>query len=259
MNMSGQVSKVITERRGRVLVITLNRPEARNAFDYDTAVGMEAAIDLLDSDNELWIGIIAGAGKHFCAGADLKAVVSGKQAKTEKRGGFGIFERPSKKPLIAAVEGYAVGGGFELCLSCDLVVAARTAMFGLPEVRHNVVAIGGALFRLQKRIPYNLAMELALTGSFKAAPFFHEHGVVNRLAEEGEALHMAHKLADEILANGPSAVWATREIIFRSNFWDENVAWQEQMTVAQSALDSQDAREGLRAFAEKRKPIWKGH
>src|SRR6202167_6075212 len=172
--------RILTERRGHVLVITINRPEARNAFDGASAQAMEAAVDRLDAEDDLFVGVISGAGGNFSAGADLKAAARGERAATAP-GRFAMFARPPGKPVIAAVEGYAVGGGFELCLSCDLIVAARTAMFGLPEVRHNVVAIGGGLFRLPRRMPYHLAMELALTGEVPDAEFFHPPGVGDRV------------------------------------------------------------------------------
>jgi enoyl-CoA hydratase len=253
-----QRQNVICERRGHILIITIDRPEARNAVDYETSLQMEAALDALDADPDLRVGIITGSNKTFSAGADLKAAAKGESSITERRGGFGAFARPSLKPTIAAVEGFAVGGGFELCLSCDLVVAARGAKFGLPEVRHNVVAVGGALFRLPRRIPYNVAMEMAITGHFRNAEDLYALGFVNRLAEEGQALSVALSFAEEVLANGPTAVWASREIMFQSNNWTDEAAWSEQWKIARVALDSEDAKEGLRAFAEKRKPQWKG-
>ena len=249
--------RILTERRGHVLVITINRPEARNAFDGASAQAMEAAVDRLDAEDDLFVGVITGAGGHFSAGADLKAVARGERAST-RRGGFGIFARPPRKPVIAAVEGYAVGGGFELCLSCDLIVAARTARFGLPEVRHNVVAVGGGLFRLPRRMPYHLAMELALTGEFKDADYFHRMGVVNRLVETGQALDAAVDWAQALLANGPTALAATKEIVQHSADWTDEEAWGAQMAYARRALESEDRKEGLAAFAEKRKPVWKG-
>ena len=248
---------ILTERRGHVLIVTVNRPQARNAFDNATATAMHAAMDLLDETDELFLGVITGAGGTFCAGADLKAAARGERASTE-RGGFGMFKRPSRKPLIAAVEGFAVGGGLELCLSCDLIVAAKTAVMGLPEVRHNVVAVGGGLFRLPRRIPHHLAMELILTGEFRGAEFFHQMGLVNRLVEPGAALDEALRLADAILVNGPTALAASKEIAFASSEWTEEEAWVAQWPIAERALNAEDRTEGLAAFAEKRKPIWKG-
>jgi enoyl-CoA hydratase len=250
--------RILTERRGPIFVVTINRPEAKNAFDSATSAAMNAAMDELDREDELFVGVITGAGGTFSAGADLKEAASGVKREPVPRGGFGVFAQPPRKPLIAAVEGYAVGGGFELCLACDLIVAARNAKFGLPEVRHNVVAIGGALFRLPRRIPYHLAMELALTGEFRDAEFFHRLGVVNRLSEPDGALDTALELAERLLANGPTALSATKQIIQRSSDWTDEEAWREQMVYARRALESEDRKEGLRAFAEKRKPQWKG-
>ena len=249
--------RILTERRGNILVVTINRPEARNAFDSISAQAMHAAMDLLDREDELFVGIITGAGGVFSAGADLKAVARGERAVTD-RGGFGMFNRPSRKPLIAAVEGYAVGGGLELCLSCDLIVAARDAKLGLPEVKHNVVAVGGGLFRLPRRIPYHIAMELALTGGFQSAEFFHRYGLVNRVTEPGKALDGALALADLLLANGPTAVAASKEIMFRSANWTDEQGWKEQAPIAAVAFNAEDRTEGLRAFAEKRTPVWRG-
>ena len=249
--------RVLTERRGHVLEITINRPEARNAFDAASALALEAAADRLDAEDDLFVGVITGAGGNFSAGADLKAAARGERAAT-RRGGFGMFAKPPRKPVIAAVEGYAVGGGFELCLSCDLIVAARTAKFGLPEVRHNVVAIGGGLFRLPRRMPYHLVMELALTGEFRDAEFFHRQGVVNRVVETGQALEAAVDWAQTLLTNGPTALAATKEIVRHSADWTDEEAWSAQMAYARRALESEDRKEGLAAFAEKRPPIWTG-
>lgn len=250
--------RILTERRNHVFVITINRPEARNAFDAESAQALEAAADTLDADDSLFIGVITGVGGTFSAGADLKAAARGERGATSKRGGFGFFAKPPRKPVIAAVEGFAVGGGFELALSCDLIVAAKTAKLGLPEVRHNVVALGGGLFRLPKRMPYHIAMELALTGEFRDAEFFHRLGIVNRLAEEGRALEDAVTWANAMLVNGPTALAASKEIIFHSSEWSDQEAWREQMAYASRALNSEDRKEGLKAFAEKRKPIWQG-
>lgn len=249
--------RVLTERRGPILIVTINRPDARNAFDKTSAEAMHEAMDLLDDTDELFVGIITGAGGNFSAGADLKAVARGERAVTG-RGGFGLFRRPPRKPLIAAVEGYAVGGGLELCLACDLIVAARDARMGLPEVRHNVAAVGGGLFRLPRRIPYHLAMELALTGAFRDAEFFHRHGLVNRIAAPGEALSEAIAFAEELIVNGPTALAASKQIMWQSANWTDEEAWEKQAPLAAIAFDAEDRAEGLRAFAEKRKPQWKG-
>lgn len=256
--MSDVEQRIITERRGPILVVTINRPQAKNAFDNLTSKQMNEAMDLLDEDDSLFIGIITGAGGTFSAGADLIEVGKGVKRERQPRGGFGVFGKPPRKPLIAAVEGYAVGGGFELCLACDIIVAAKTAKLGLPEVRHNVVAIGGGLFRLPKRMPYHLAMELALTGELREAEFFHKAGVVNRLTEEGCALNEALAFAEKLLVNGPTALAASKQIIRHSYEWKEEEAWAAQMPIANVALESEDRREGLQAFKEKRKPIWKG-
>lgn len=251
-------SRVLLERHGPILLVTINRPEAKNACDIETAYEINAAMDLLDSESSLFAGVITGAGGDFSAGADLKAVAKGGQRERPPRGGFGIFKRPPRKPLVAAVEGVAVGGGLELCLSCDLIVAARNARMGLPEVRHNVVAIGGGLFRLPRRIPYHIAMELALSGELKTADFFANLGLVNRIVEPGTAVQEAITLLDKLLLNGPTALAATKEIIFQSSEWTEAEAWTQQLPFADIALQSEDRKEGLKAFAEKRKPVWQG-
>lgn len=254
----GTSDRILTEQRGPILVVTINRPEAKNAFDDESSHAMCAAMDMLDEKDELFVGIITGAGGNFSAGADLKAAAKGERGPRPHRGGFGIMKRPPRKPLIAAVEGYAVGGGMEMCLCCDLIVAARDAKFGLPEVRHNVVAIGGGLFRLPRRVPYHVAMEMALSGEFKDADFMARYGLVNRIAEPGAALDTAIGLAEQLLANGPTALAASKEIIWQSTDWTDEQAWDNQMPIAMKAIDSEDRREGLKAFAEKRKPVWKG-
>ena len=248
---------ILTETRGPILIVTINRPQARNAVDRDMAEQISAAMDRLENETELFLGIITGAGGSFSAGADLKKAAAGERSHAA-RGGFGLFVDRPMKPLIAAVEGVAMGGGFELCLACDLIVAARGARFGLPEVKHNVLAVGGGLFRLPRRLPYHLAMEMALLGELRDDEFFHRWGVVNRLAEPGQALADAITLAERMLENGPTALFAAKEIITRSRDWSEADSWQSQLPIAARALDSEDRREGLAAFAAKRKPVWKG-
>lgn len=243
---------------GNILLIRINRPEARNAFDGAAAREMEAALDRLDATPELFAGIIYGEGGNFSAGADLKAIARGEACGTERRGGFGIFKKSSNKPLFAAVEGFAVGGGMELCLACDLVIAAQTARFGLPEVRHNTVAIGGGVLRLQRRIPHHIAMEMALTGEPREAAFLERWGLVNRLCPEGTALETALEWARKILRGGPMALSATKEIISASPYWGEQESWDKQAEIMQRVLESEDLKEGLAAFAEKRKPVWRG-
>lgn len=250
--------RILTMRRDHILVVTVNRPQVRNAFDSQTSDEMNAAMDMFDADPELFIGVITGAGGTFSAGADLKELRAGKRRERPPRGGFGLFARPARKPLIAAVEGFAVGGGFEMCLACDLIVASRDSKFGLPEVRRNLVATGGGLFRLPRRIPYHLAMELALTGDIVSAERLHACGLVNRITEPNGALAEAVRLAEKLLANGPTALYATKEIIRRSADWSEEQAWREQLDCARIALESEDRQEGLAAFAEKRKPRWRG-
>ncbi|MCC8967090.1 crotonase/enoyl-CoA hydratase family protein [Bradyrhizobium sp. Pear76] len=252
------MSTILTERRGPILLITIDRQDVRNAVDRATAGALEAAADLLDSDDSLFVGVLTGAGGTFCAGADLKAAARGERAITDRRGGFGFFAQPPRKPVIAAVEGYAVGGGFELCLACDLIVAARDARFGLPEVRHNLVASGGGLIRLPRRMPYHLAMEVALDGQPRSAQFFHRAGVVNRLAEPGQALSVAIAWAEGLLVNGPTALAATKQIVSRALDWTEAEAWESQAPFVKSVRDSEDRKEGLAAFAEGRKPVWRG-
>jgi enoyl-CoA hydratase len=247
-----------TEVRGNVLVIALNRPHAKHAFNGALARALSDTLDRLDDDPSLSIGVITGTGGTFSSGQDLKALLTGDRGHTDARGGFGIMKRPSDKPLIAAVEGYAVAGGFELALSTDLIVAARDAKFGLPEVKRGLVAVGGALFRLPRRIPYHVAMEMALTGELYAAERLRELGLVSRVVEPGTALESALTLASSIAENGPLALRATKQILFQSNAWSDEQAWSEQMKLAAPAFKSEDAKEGPRAFAEKRKPVWRG-
>ncbi len=245
---------VRVEADGDVLVVTIDRPDARNAVNLAVAEGLAAAVDRLDGDDALRVGVLTGAGGTFCAGMDLKAFVAGERPFVDGRGFAGIVRRPPVKPLIAAVEGWAVAGGFEVALACDLIVAARDAHFGIPEVKRGLVAAGGALIRLPRRIPYHLAAELALTGDPIDAERAHAVGLVARLADPGGALAAARELAATIAANGPLAVAATKRILAA----DESGAWERQAQFADPVFVSEDAREGARAFAEKRPPVWRG-
>jgi enoyl-CoA hydratase len=256
--MSEDEQAVLTERRDGVLLITLNRPDARNAVNGALAQGVADALDALDADDELRIGVLTGAGKGFSAGMDLKAFVAGERPHVEGRGSAGIVQGLPDKPLVAAVEGYAIALGLEIVLSCDLVAAARDARFGLPEAKRSLVAVAGGLIRLPRRIPYVVAMELALTGDFVEAPRAYELGLVNRLTEPGSALDAALALAATIARNGPLAVDASKRIVRGAMEWSEEEAWERQGEIAGPVFTSEDAREGATAFAEKRDPVWKG-
>ena len=250
---------IVTERiDDHILLIRMNRPNRRNAFDGATAAAMEAAIDDYEADEALRCAVLAGSDVVFSAGQDLIAAASGDMAVAARRGGFGIMKLPPVKPIIAAVEGHALAGGLELCLSCDLIVSSRTATMGIPEAARSLVAIGGGCFRLPKRIPYHLAMELALTGKSWPATRFAELGLVNKLTEPGHALDGALELAREVAAAGPLAVKASKQIIAHSYDWTDAQGWENQMEYVKPLLSSADLQEGLRAFAEKRPPHWQG-
>jgi enoyl-CoA hydratase len=249
---------VLLERRERILVMTLNRPEQRNAVNAALAGGLAAGLDELDADDGLSIGVITGAGKGFCAGMDLKAFVAGESPHVPGRGFAGIAERSAAKPLIAAVEGFAVAGGLEVALACDLIVAARGARFGIPEVKRGLVAAGGGLLHLPKRLPRNVAMEMALTGDPILAERGAELGLVNRLAEPGEALSVALELAGAIAENGPLALAASKRILTEAADWPEAEFFTRQKEISGPIMASEDAREGATAFAEKRPAVWKG-
>jgi enoyl-CoA hydratase len=248
---------VLVEQRDRILIITINRPAARNAIDAAVTSGVAAAMDQLDERKDLSIGILTGAGGTFCAGMDLKAFLRGEQVALPGRGLAGFTQAPPKKPLIAAVEGYALAGGFELALACDLVVAAENAKFGIPEVKRGLAAAGGGLLRLPRRIPQNLAMEYALTGDFFSAPDAQRFGLVNRVTPEGGALEGAVQLAERITANAPLSIAASKEVITASADWTAEDMWDRQQEILQPILGSADAREGASAFAEKRAPVWR--
>jgi enoyl-CoA hydratase len=250
-------SEVLVEQRDRILIITINRPKAKNAVNAAVARGLADAVDRLDGDKGLSVGVLTGAGGSFSAGMDLKAFARGESPIVEGRG-MGFTERPPAKPLIAAVEGYALAGGTELALATDLIVASRDAAFGIPEVKRGLVAGGGGLLRLPQRIPYAVAMELALTGENLPAERAHALGLVNVLAEPGKALDEAIALAKRITANGPLAVAATKRIIVESRGWSPETMFAEQMKILMPVFSSNDAREGAVAFAEKRPPRWTG-
>jgi enoyl-CoA hydratase len=249
---------VVVERRGRVQVITINRPEARNALDGAAARALAAAADELDADDALRVGVLTGAGGTFCAGMDLKAWMRGDKPMIADRGFGGITMTPPRKPLIAAVEGYALAGGFELILACDLVVAAESSKFGVPEVKRALVAGGGAALLLPQRIPFAAAMELLLTGEQITAARAERLGLVNRLVPDGTALDGALALAELIAANGPLAVAVTKQIARAQADWTVTEGWQRQEELLKPVFDSADAREGAAAFAEKRPPVWRG-
>ncbi len=249
---------VLTQYADGVAVITINRPEARNALDAEVARGVVAALDELEAREDLVVGVITGAGGTFCSGMDLKAFLRGETPIIPGRGLVGLTEAPPGKPLIAAVEGYALAGGCEIALACDLVVAAGNAKFGIPEVRRGLVAAAGGLLRLPQRIPYQVAMEYALTGEFLDAPRAHSLGLVNRLTEPGGALEGARALAAVIAANGPLAVRTTKQIIAQAAQWPAEEAWTRQQALVEAVFASADAREGASAFAEKRAPRWTG-
>jgi enoyl-CoA hydratase len=252
------------ELRGHVAVLTINRPDARNAVNTDVAQGIEAGLDRLEEDPEAWVGIITGArtekGYIFCAGADLKQMSTDPGGMTTQKGGFaGIVQRERTKPLIAAVDGPALAGGTEIVLACDLVVASETAVFGIPEVKRNLVAGAGGLFRLPRKIPRNIAMELALTGRLDfPAERAHHFGLVNRLCPEGSALDTALELAEEITKAAPLAVRESRAIILETTDQPDEVGWKRSGEGMMKMFATEDFSEGLNAFIEKRDPAWKG-
>ena len=250
--------QVRAEVRGRTLVVTIDRPETRNAINRGASEAIAEALDRLDADASLSVGILTGAGGHFCSGMDLKAFLAGERVELEGRGLAGLVERPPTKPLIAAVEGFALAGGCEIALACDLIVASEAAQFGLPEVRRGLIAGSGGLLRLPQRIPRNIAMEYALTGRPMSAHDAHGFGLVNRLVAQGAALESALALADEISANGPLAVAMTKTVIDQAPQWPAQEIWRRQKEILETVIASGDAREGALAFAEKRKPRWTG-
>lgn len=249
------------EKRGAVAVLTIDRPEARNAVNGEVAAGMEAAIDQMEADEEVWIGVLTGNGPVFCAGADLKAISMGQAADLQTaRGGFGgIVTRARTKPIIAAVDGPALAGGTEIVLACDLVVASTESRFGIPEVKRSLVAAAGGLFRLPRKMPFNVAMELALTGDPITAERAHHFGLVNRLAEPGTALDAALELAEAICVNAPLAVRESRRLVLESiGVTDDEEGVRQSGAALMGLASTEDFAEGPMAFIEKRDPVWKG-
>lgn len=251
------MSDVLTDIENGVLVITINRPEARNAVNRAVAEGIAAAMEQLDNDHALNAAIMTGAGGTFCSGMDLKAFLTGELPSIKGKGFAGFIESPPKKPLIAAVEGYALAGGMEVAIACDLVVAHEKAQFGIPEVKRSLVAAAGGLLSLPSIVGKRMAMELALTGDFISAQRAYEMGFVNRVTE-APAIDGALELAAKIAANGPLALIATKQIINERPDWSSEEMWANQMKLSGHVFGSNDAKEGARAFAEKRKPKWTG-
>jgi enoyl-CoA hydratase len=249
---------VLTDTANGVMTITLNRPKAKNAVNKALAEAISAAIDELEGSDDLRVAIMTGADGVFCSGMDLKAFVTGELPMVEGRGFAGLTEYTVSKPLIAAVEGYALAGGLELAISCDLIVTADNAKFGIPEVKRGLAAAAGGLVKLPRQIPPRVAMELALTGDFISAERAYELGLVNQVVPAGTALDAARALAEKIAANGPLAVAASKRVITSSQDWHTGNMFGEQAQIVQPVLTSQDAIEGSMAFAEKRAPNWTG-
>jgi enoyl-CoA hydratase len=249
---------VLVEHRNGIAIITINRPQARNAVNRAVTLGVAAAVDELDARPDLTVGILTGAGGTFSAGMDLKAFLAGEDVGLAGRGLAGICQRPPRKPMIAAVEGWALAGGFEIALACDLIVAAENATFGIPEVKRGLVAGAGGLLRLPRRLPPAIAMELALTGDPLPAQDAHRYGLVNAVTAPGGALDGALALAGRITPNGPLAVAASREILANATDWSLEEGFVRQEPVLARIIVSADAREGALAFAEKRPAQWTG-
>lgn len=255
---SSSTQTVQLRREGAVLVITIDRTAVRNAIDRVTSEALARAVDELDTDPALVIGVLTGAGGHFCTGMDLKAFLRGERVELPGRGLAGMVQTPPRKPLIAAVEGYALAGGCEIALACDLIVAAESAQFGIPEVKRGLIAGSGGLLRLPRRIPPQIAMELALTGDLMSAQDARHWGLVNRLVPAGQALKAAMDLATRIATNGPFAVRTTKQVVSESPTWPADEVWARQNALLEQVIASDDAREGATAFAEKRPARWSG-
>ncbi|GII93325.1 crotonase/enoyl-CoA hydratase family protein [Sinosporangium siamense] len=250
--------EILVESGDGIAVITINRPRVKNAVNEAVARGIAAALDELEERADVAVYILTGAGGTFCAGMDLKGFLAGERPYVDGRGFAGIVENPPRKPIIAAVEGYALAGGFELALSCDLVVASEGAFFGLPEPKRGLIAAAGGVMRLPRRVPYHIAMEIALTGDHYPAARLAELGLVNRVTPAGEALAEARRLATAIAANAPLALAGTKKLIVESADWSRDEMFVRQKEVIDPVFASKDAMEGAAAFAEKRAPRWKG-
>lgn len=250
--------KVVVEVDAGVVSITMNRPAARNAIDRDMSFEVAAAVDALDARDDLRVGILTGAGGNFSAGMDLKAFVRGEATRVEGRGLLGIALTPPAKPLIAAVEGYCLAGGFEVTLACDLMAASRDAKFGLPEAKRGLAAAAGGLIRLPRAIPARIAMEMALTGDQVDAELMFRHGLVNVLSEPGGALAAAAELARRIVANAPLSVAVSKQVVNSQRDWSSEESFERQQELTGPVIASADAKEGATAFAEKREPRWTG-
>ncbi|MDP3549764.1 MAG: crotonase/enoyl-CoA hydratase family protein [Novosphingobium sp.] len=250
-------AEVLTEVDGNVLIVTINRPDAKNAMNKAAAEGISAAMDRLDAEADLRCAILTGAGGTFCSGMDLKGFLRGESPSVPGRGFGGLSQWTPKKPIIAAVDGYALAGGMEMALSCDLIVASASAKFGIPEAKRGLAAAAGGLIKLPRQIPPRIAMELALTGDFITAQRAYELGFVNQIVE-GPSLDAAKALAARIAENGPLALIASKGIIRDSHEWTEAEMWGKQQAYIAPVFTSSDAREGAAAFAEKRKPNWQG-
>jgi enoyl-CoA hydratase len=249
---------VLTERHDGVLTITINRPAQKNAVNRDVAVAVASALDLLDSDPSLSVGVLTGAGGTFSAGMDLKAFANGQTPILPGRGFGGVTQAVVRKPLIAAVEGWALGGGFEMALGCDLIVAAEDAKFGLPEVKRGLIAGEGGVIRLPQRIPYHVALKVLLTGEPLSAVDAKQYGLVSELTASGAALAKAQELAQRIAANAPLALARVKEVLRETQGLNDAETFKRQAENASDLLHSEDAHEGALAFAQKRAPVWRG-
>ena len=251
------MSEVLTEVDDGILIVTINRPEAKNAMSMAAAQGISAAMDRLEAEDDLRVAILTGAGGTFCSGMDLKGFLRGERPSVEGRGFGALSQWTPRKPVIAAVDGYALAGGMELALSCDLIVANAGAKFGIPEAKRGLAAAAGGLIKLPRQIPPRIAMELALTGDFIDAARAFQLGFVNRVVD-GPSIEGAKELARSIAANGPLAVAATKQVVRNSFLWSDDEMWDKQQAILGNLFATNDAREGATAFAEKRKPNWTG-